>query len=58
MIERRNSTQHDDPYKVYEIADKVYWVGFADRKAGFSNNPYLLVGDDEAVLIDPGYANE
>ena len=49
-----NNRRHDDPYKVYEVADGVYWVGFADRKAGFSNNPYLLVGGDEAILIDPG----
>ena len=44
----------DDPYQVYEIGDGVYWVGFGDRKAGFSNNPYLVVSGDEAVLIDPG----
>ncbi len=34
--------------------DDIYWVGFADGKAGFSNNPYLIVDGDEAVLIDPG----
>ncbi len=49
-----NSARPDDPYKVYQVAEGIYWVGFADRNAGFSNNPYLLVGDDEAVLIDPG----
>jgi flavorubredoxin len=46
--------QYDDPYKVYEIAEGIYWVGFPDRHAGFSNNPYLVVTGDEAVLIDPG----
>ena len=45
---------YDDPYRVYEICEGIYWVGFADRQAGFSNNPYLLVKDGEAALIDPG----
>lgn len=31
-----------------EIADNIWWVGFADYEAGFSNNPYLLVAGDEA----------
>jgi len=44
----------DDPYEVYEVADGIYWVGFADFNAGFSNNPYLVVRGSEAVLIDPG----
>jgi len=43
-----------DPYGVYDLGDGIYWVGFADWKAGFSNNPYLLTDGDEAVLIDPG----
>ena len=37
-----------------EIADGVYWVGFADKNAGFHCNPYLIVDNDEAVLIDSG----
>ncbi len=31
-----------DETKAHEIADGIYWVGFADRNAGFSNNPYVL----------------
>lgn len=54
MTDSHNGALADDPYKVHEVADGTYWVGFADRKAGFSNNPYLLVRDGEAVLIDPG----
>jgi len=46
--------RRDDPYKVHEISEGIYWVGFADRHAGFSNNPYLITGNDEALLIDPG----
>lgn len=45
---------YTDPYQVYEVADNIYWVGFPDRSAGFSNNPYLVKVGDEAVLIDPG----
>ena len=37
-----------------EIADGIYWVGFADEHAGFHCNPYLIVDDGEAVLIDSG----
>jgi len=45
---------YDDPYKVYEIGDGIYWVGFPDWSAGFSNNPYLVVTEEGAILIDPG----
>ncbi len=34
--------------------EDIYWIGFGDPEAGFSNNPYLIVDGDEAVLIDPG----
>ena len=45
---------YDDPYRVHEIGDGIYWVGFPDWSAGFSNNPYLVVTDEGAILIDPG----
>jgi len=32
-----------------EIADGIYWVGFADKKAGMHCNPYLIAEDGEAV---------
>ena len=37
-----------------QVADGIWWVGFADREAGFSNNPYLLIDGEESVLFDPG----
>ena len=37
-----------------EVNDGIYWVGFSDTKAGFSNNPYLLIEGDSVVLFDPG----
>jgi len=41
-----------------EIAEGVFWVGFADMNAGFHCNPYLIVDDNEAVLIDSGSRND
>ncbi|RJP17922.1 MAG: hypothetical protein C4520_15440 [Candidatus Abyssobacteria bacterium SURF_5] len=43
-----------DDSNAIEVADGLWWVGFADYEAGFSNNPYLLIDGDEAVLFDPG----
>lgn len=43
----------DDTLPV-EVAPGIWWVGFADHESGFSNNPYLLVDGDDAILFDPG----
>ncbi|MHA1821693.1 MAG: MBL fold metallo-hydrolase [Promethearchaeota archaeon] len=43
-----------DEDKAIEVNDGIYWIGFGDDKAGFSNNPYLIVEGDSVVLIDPG----
>ncbi len=43
-----------DETKAHEIVDGIYWVGFADRKAGFSNNPYILDDGEDVILFDPG----
>jgi flavorubredoxin len=37
-----------------EISDQIYWVGFHEMGSNFHCNPYLVVGDDQAVLIDAG----
>lgn len=37
-----------------EVAEGIYWIGFADDNAGLHCNPYLIVEGDEAVLIDGG----
>ena len=37
-----------------EIAKGVYWVGFYDEPAGLHCNPYLIVDNDEALVIDGG----
>jgi len=42
---------HDRPVR---IGEGIYWVGFRDKKTNFQCNPYLIVQDDKAVLIDSG----
>ena len=43
-----------DPEKAIEIKPGIWWIGWPDYKAGFSNNPYLIKDGDEIVIIDPG----
>ncbi|MFC1555720.1 MBL fold metallo-hydrolase [candidate division KSB1 bacterium] len=43
--------KHENPV---EIADGVFWVGFYDIESGLHCNPYLIVDNDEAVIIDGG----
>ncbi len=43
-----------DPEKAIQIREGIYWLGWPDEDAGFSNNPYLILDGDEAVLVDPG----
>ncbi len=43
-----------DDANAIQVAKDIWWVGFADYEAGFSNNPYLLIDEGEAVLFDPG----
>jgi class 3 adenylate cyclase/glyoxylase-like metal-dependent hydrolase (beta-lactamase superfamily II) len=43
-----------DDANAIQVTEDIWWVGFADYEAGFSNNPYLLIDGDEAVLFDPG----
>lgn len=43
-----------DPEKAIELKPGVWWIGWPDYNAGFSNNPYLIKDGDEVVIIDPG----
>lgn len=40
--------------KTAEIAAGIYWVGGDEQNGGLHCNPYLIVEEDEAILIDPG----
>lgn len=44
-------TGYDRPIR---IAENIYWVGFHELKSNFHCNPYLIIEEDEAVLIDAG----
>lgn len=37
-----------------EIAEGVYWIGHYNEKATLICNPYLIMEDDESIIIDPG----
>lgn len=37
-----------------KFADGVYWVGVAEPNMSLKSNPYLVIDNDEAVLIDGG----
>ena len=45
---------HIDLESSVEIAEGVHWVGFYDEQAGLHCNPYLIVDNDEAIVIDGG----
>ncbi|MBI4667335.1 MAG: MBL fold metallo-hydrolase [Nitrospinae bacterium] len=36
------------------ITRDIYWVGFYDREANLHCNPYVLIDDEDIILIDPG----
>ena len=43
-----------DPTIAIEIKHNVWWLGWPDRDAGFSNNPYLIVEGEDVIIFDPG----
>ena len=50
-----NPTKDDiDLERAVEIAEGVYWIGFYDEQAGLHCNPYLIIDNDEAMVIDGG----
>jgi flavorubredoxin len=48
--------QHQNAIKKepVEIAKGIYWVGYSDINSGLHCNPYLIIEEQEAVLIDGG----
>ncbi len=50
-----NPAENDiDLESAVEIAEGIYWVGFYDEQAGLHCNPYLIVDNGEAMVIDGG----
>lgn len=43
--------EYDDPIP---IVDSIFWVGFVEEHSRLHCNPYLIMDNDEAVLVDPG----
>ena len=43
-----------DYNKPIEIAENIYWVGANEKDAFFRTNSYLIKGENESILVDPG----
>lgn len=41
-----------------KICDGIYWIGIPAYKAGFANNPYMIINDDVKAVIDIGSGHE
>jgi len=50
-ISKNKNTDYENPI---EIADGIFWVGFYDQESGLHCNPYLIIDNDEALVIDGG----
>ena len=48
---KRIDYEYENPI---EIAEGIYWVGFYDAQSGLHCNPYLIIDNDEVVVIDGG----
>jgi len=48
---KNKNTDYENPI---EIADGIFWVGFYDQQSGLHCNPYLIIDNDEALMIDGG----
>ncbi|MGD8492671.1 MAG: MBL fold metallo-hydrolase [Desulfobacterales bacterium] len=51
---RQHAKNDIDLERSVEIAEGIYWVGYYDEQAGLHCNPYLIVDNDEALVIDGG----
>ena len=37
-----------------EVHSGIHWLGFYDQESKLNSNPFLIIDDEEAILIDPG----
>jgi flavorubredoxin len=49
-----SNTKTIDYNRPVKISENVFWVGFYDKKTGLHCNPYLIIDNDEAIVIDGG----
>ena len=49
---KKEMTEHYE--SAIEVAGGIYWIGFYDLDSGLHCNPYLIIDNDEAVVIDGG----
>lgn len=54
LVERRKF----DTDSAHQIAPDIWWVGFLEPDSGEAHNPFLIVDNDEALLINPGSAQD
>ena len=52
MVDTRIITA--DTSQAVALKEGVFWIGFYDAKSGLHCNPYLIVDQDEALVIDSG----
>ena len=50
LVERKKY----DEKEAHQIARNIWWVGYIDSRIDCSHNPFLLLDEEEAVLINPG----
>lgn len=50
LVERKKY----DKKQAHQIARGIWWIGYIDSNIQCSHNPFLLIDNDEAVLINPG----
>ncbi|MBT8365985.1 MAG: MBL fold metallo-hydrolase [Deltaproteobacteria bacterium] len=48
---KKREADYENPI---EIAEGIHWVGFYDRQSGLHCNPYLIIDNNEALVIDGG----
>jgi flavorubredoxin len=46
--------KHLDYDNAIAITRDIHWIGFYDEQASLHCNPYLLIDEDDVILIDPG----
>jgi len=51
---RKGQMVYDNFDEPVAITRDIFWVGFSDVQTKLHCNPYLLVEEEESILIDPG----